>query len=83
MDVREAYKIVSDKHENLEAIKCIEYESVFVFDLVPKNLDPSKHKKFLNGLVFVDKETGKVGTFNPLSISTEEYRSGKEIKQFR
>lgn len=37
MNVNQAYKILTDKFQNKEVIKCFEFESIFSFTTVNKN----------------------------------------------
>lgn len=67
-----------------KALNCYEYDSLYVFMVVPKNFNESKGTDgLLDCLVSVDKKTGKISDFKPFYISTEEYNRGKEIKKFR
>lgn len=84
MTPKEAYKILINKCPGFESSKCTEYDDKFVFDLVRKGCDPTdKAKRLLLPPRSVDKKTGAVKTFNPLSIPADEYLSGKRITDFK
>lgn len=80
MNAKEAYETLTSIIKNINVISCYEYESLFVFHLTPMNVEPSA--PLIGNLLSVNKETGKVDRFNPMILSPEEYRSGKEIKNF-
>lgn len=79
MTGKEAYAIVSKEYEDKEAVSCFEYNSMFVFNLVNKN----NKKKILDWLISVDKKSSKISVFSPMSLSLEEYKSGKNITDFK
>lgn len=80
MLANEAYEIFLSQFKHVDVIKCMEYETLFVFQYAPKNLDKSKDPTRLHDtLVSVDKKTKKVKTFQPYTISLGEYRNGREV----
>lgn len=83
MNSKMAYEIVCKKYKGHKIIRCFEYDTIFSFQIVPKDLDESEYGMHLNGLVSVDKKTGDIKTFNPMQIPIEEYRNGREIKEFK
>lgn len=83
MLAKEAYKILTTKHKNLKAVNCREYNSLFVFQVVPKDFDMSKPtNKMIGNTMSVDKKTKEVRDFKPFHIPIDEFRGGKEIKNF-
>ena len=67
-----------------KALKCYEYDSLYVFMIVPKTFDESDSTEgLLDCSVSVNKKTGEISDFKPFYISTDEYNRGKEIKNFR
>lgn len=84
MTAKEAYNKIAEKYINFEIIRCFEYESLYVFQIVPKNLDKSESPdNLLDSTRSINKKTGQISAFNPLSISIEEYNNGKEIFNFK
>ena len=81
MNVFEAYETLvnSGVMKNREAVRCFEYKTVFAFELKRKGDD----RPLFDSVFSVNKETKKVGVFQPFLISLEEYKSGKEIKNFK
>lgn len=80
MDSKEAYALVQARCEGLAASKCVEYNSVFAFHMLPKDAKTTDSSDtYLDGMYSVDKKTGSVQAFSPLDLSPAEYRSGKEI----
>lgn len=80
MKATDAYKIILSMHPNLRIIKCVEYDSIFVFQLAPSNVDPSIESHLISGLLGVDKNTGQVRDFKPFHMSPDEYSRGKEVR---
>lgn len=78
MTVQSALDLVATKRPNMKLHSCVEYDSAFVFGLVPNNYKSAK--KPLIGLIGVDKKTGKEFYFNPASMPVEEFRRGKPIR---
>lgn len=74
MTAIEAYKALKIKKPLLPISRCIEYDSLFVFQAY------SKTSEAIGNLYSVDKKTGKVGIFIPPMISKEEYDKGIEVK---
>lgn len=79
MTVKEAYKKIVEMFPNMRIVKCIEYESLYTFQLAPSNLDNANVDKILAGIIGVNKHTGVVEDFKPFRLSPEEYRRGKEV----
>lgn len=71
MTAKEAYKILVKSWGELKITKCMEYDSIFTFALGG-----------IAGVCSVNKKTGKVQKFIPTAISIDEYRAGKEVKNF-
>ena len=84
MSAKEAYKKLIAKWPDLDAISCRECETVFIFCIVPEGAtNINMAKKRMDGLCSVDKKTGKVQTFKPFNIPLKEFRSGKDVKNFK
>ena len=80
MTVQEAYKTFKNTEPKLEVMSCHEFDTRFVFHAVPsKFATPDQAAKILDSLFSVDKKTGKISTFTPLDIPTDEYKRGKHI----
>lgn len=78
---KEAYSLIQKEH--LKAIKCFEYDTLFVFQVVPENFDTTKSTDgMLDCMRSVNKKTGVVRDFKPFHIPIDEYRNGKQIKNF-
>lgn len=62
--------------------KCYEYDTLFVFQIVPMALLMTKPKSpALDTLMSVDKTTGEINDFKPFYISVDEYKRGKEVPE--
>lgn len=72
MTAKEAYSILIKKWGELRIVKCVEYNTNFVFILGG-----------VSGAAAVDKITQSVSKFIPSSMSLDEYRSGVEITNFK
>lgn len=81
MNVKEAYAVISSKFSKSRVNKCLEYSSLFVFELGSNDKDSTA--KSIGNLYSVNKETGEVKYFIPTELSIEEYKNGKEIKDFK
>lgn len=82
MDAKQAYKIISRKIQNGNKIdKCYEYNTVFVFSVVPDNYNGKV--PLLGNLFSINKETGDMKSFTPMMLAPGEYRTGKEIANFK
>ena len=82
MTAKEAYKKLMSKVITGRVAKCHEYDSVFVFQLVPKALLLTNTKSTpLDVLMSVDKNTGEVMDFKPFYITIDEYERGIEIPE--
>lgn len=84
MGVKEAYSIVTRTIPGQKVIKCIEYNTLFVFQMVSKNLKPSiQPDEVMDCLWSVNKKTGGVRNFKPFDIPLDEYRNGKQVNNFK
>ena len=81
MNIKEAYAIISSKFNKSRIDKCLEYSSLFVFELGSNDKDNAS--KQIGNLYSVNKETGEVKYFIPTELSMEEYKAGKEITDFK
>ena len=80
MTAKQAYMIMKIKHPGIKVGKCFEYDSVFVFQLMPDMLRLAKNpNRMLDGLMSVDKKTREVKDFKPFYIPIDEYKRGKEV----
>lgn len=69
MTSKEAYKILCKIIPNMYAEACYEYDSYFVFSMIPNG-----KKKVLDGLYSVDKKTGNVKGFSPMMNKNKNYK---------
>lgn len=84
MTSKTACELVLIKNPDLKVLKCYEYESRFVFTVVPKSFDESKGVvKLINSQMAVLKDTNEVRDFKPFHISRDEYLNGKEIFDYK
>lgn len=82
MDAKQAYKIISQKFRSDKKVdKCYEYDTAFVFSIVPENYDGNT--KVIDNLYSINKDTGDMKPFTPLMMPLTEYRNGKEITDFK
>lgn len=82
MTAKEAYKKLMNRVITGRVSKCYEYDTMFVFQLVPKALLLTNTKStMLDALMSVDKNTGEVADFKPFYISIDEYERGVEIPE--
>lgn len=81
MTAKEACDLLMKKMQGFEPIRCIEYDSVFAFAIVPNGAQYSD--KNLNSLWSVNKTTKQIRDFKPFHIPIGEYRNGKEIHDFK
>ena len=80
MTYKEARTIIETENPNVKIVKCYEYDTVFVFQVVPIDFDMSiDTKNLLDSTLSVDKRSGAVRDFKPFHIPISEYRSGKEV----
>lgn len=83
MTAKGAYRILLLKYQDLKATRCVEYDSRFVFSVVPKTFDINKSSEvLLDNLCAVIKNNGQVRDFKPFHISLEELKAGREIYDF-
>lgn len=83
MNIKEAYEKVVSERPGLKAIKCFEYNSLFVFTVVSENAEIKNPNRLLDRMRSVNKKTGEIRDFKPFHISLNEYRNGKEITNFK
>ena len=80
---QDAYRIFSAESDGLTVIAGYEYDSYFIFNAVPdRYVDKKDRVELLDTAYAVDKQSGKVGRFYPLSMTVDEYRRGKRIVIF-
>lgn len=84
MLVKEAHALVMSKLKDMKAIRCNEYATLYVFQIVHKNYKVgSDASKLLDSLVSVNKKTREVRDFKPFHIPLDEYKKGREILNFK
>lgn len=84
MNAKEACKLVLANVPGTKALKCYEYDSLYVFMIVPASFDESKPiDRLIDCLRSINKKTGEIRDFKPFYIPIEEYRNGKEIANFK
>ena len=84
MTANQAYHKLIKKWPALDAIECHEYETVFVFMVVPRMFSGAKNTtKRMGNLCSVNKSTGAVQTFQPFFIPVKEYQNGKKVSKFK
>ena len=81
MTVKEAYVLITNYVPNMKVLSCHEYETLFVFQMVPE--DYTDTKPLLSGAFSVDKKTGNIGDFKPFHIPISEYRHGKKVTDYK
>jgi len=64
-NIEEAKKTVLNTFPNMIVDNAVELDNCFVISLVPTNYS-DKNGLYVGGGVRVDKETGKLGTYNPM-----------------
>lgn len=82
MTARDAYLFFSSRNKNLLVRSCYEYDSIFVFDAIPKTIK-DRNSEMLDSLYSVSKSNGQIRSFKPYDISLEEYENGKKIENFK
>ena len=84
MKVKEAYELLIANTPKLRPIQCFEYDTLFVFQIVPKSFNEKTDNadQLIDCLRSVNKATKEVRDFKPFHISLNEYRNGKEVKDF-
>lgn len=84
MTAKEACGILLDEMDGYKPISCMEYETLFVFQIVPESYKPKKEgETLLDGLFSVNKATHRVKSFKPFDLPIAEYRAGKRITDFK
>ena len=83
MTAKEAYKILLDKVPGANVRACVEFNSMFMFEILPKDHTESIGKVHLDCQSFVRKDTGEFGRFDPRDLSRDEYFSGKVVENFK
>ena len=84
MTAKEAYKAITEKFTMWNLISCREYDTVFVFQFIPKSYVKTKAtNKLLNSAISINKETGIIKPFRPMDMPISEFRAGKEVKDFK
>ena len=80
MTAKKAYSKVIRSVTGGHVSKCYEYDTLFVFQIVPLALLMTKPTSpILDSLVSVDKKTGKIRDFKPFHIPLDEYKRGREL----
>ena len=77
MTVADAYKKVMKNNADKKAISCYEYNNYYAFELVPKDAQPNQF--FFDSVMGVNKSTGAVIVFSPISVEPSELNNPKPI----
>lgn len=80
MDAKTAYLMLTEAYPNTNIIGCVEYDSIFVFQMIPMSAEDTE---YLDGLHSVNKKTGEIDIFQPFDIPLAEYKAGKEVVDFK
>lgn len=80
LNIKDAYVIFANKIPNRKVVKCIEYDSLFVFQTVSVKFKGENADEVFDSLYSVNKKTKEVRNFKPFDIPLDEYRRGKEVK---
>lgn len=84
MTAKEAYGILMQVRNFHKIVKCIEYDSVFVFQVIRgENADHINPDELMDCLIGVNKTTRTVKAFLPFDIPTDEYKRGKVVTDFK
>jgi hypothetical protein len=78
MDLQKAKAIMTAGFPGLTPVSCVEYDSVFVFDMRPKG--QATLSNVIDSLVSINKTTGVISDFKPFMLSGDEYNRG--IKRY-
>jgi hypothetical protein len=80
MTVQEAYRNITKTLDKMVVMSCHEYDSVFVFHLVPPDYATKElASEVFDSLYSVSKDTGEIKRFTPFDIPLDEYKRGKRI----
>lgn len=82
MTAKEAYVIVKKKNMGMHIYACTEYKDVFVFNMCAEK-DKELLPKVRGFMWSINKETGEGKMFMPFHMPIEEYRNGKQVKDFK
>ena len=84
MTAKEAHALLLAIQPGIKAVKCMEYETLFVFQIVPATYKADiPIKNAIDSLVSVNKTTKALRDFKPFHISLEEYKAGKEVGDYK
>lgn len=75
MNVVEASKLLKLDKSRSKIDRISETKSSFVFSIVPKSYNGDPFDRPVTAATSVDKNTGKVDVFNPISVSEDELKS--------
>ena len=66
-NIEEARNIALEKRPGMRVVDEFEEKDCYVINLVPEKYDESKHVLFIGGSTRVDKHTGEIRLYNPLT----------------
>lgn len=78
IDLQKAKAIMTAGFPDLTPIGCVEYDSLFVFDMRPKG--QATIQNVIDSLVSINKTTGEISDFKPFMLDGDEYDRG--IKRY-
>lgn len=79
MDLNEAISLLRERIPYTKIIICREYDSCFVFGTLFGDEPVAEDDVLLDIFTSVNKTTGEVEHFDPLSMPIEEYRRGVSL----
>lgn len=84
MTASDAYKILTSKLPGFIVVKCVEFDTLFVFQIIPENQKVSiSSDRTFDNLCSVNKATKEVRDFKPFHIPISECKRGKEVGDFK
>ena len=84
MTAKEAYKILTSTFSGLKAASCVEYDTLFVFQVFPDNQpQPKNIDRVFDNLCSVNKRTKEVRDFKPFHIPISEYKQGRKVGDYK
>ena len=84
MTAKEAHDILITTIPGLKAVACAEYDTLFVFRVLPEDHESNKPiDGAFNDACSVNKNTRVVRDFKPFHIPVSEYKRGKEVGDYK
>lgn len=81
-NVKEAYGLMKKKFPFKKITGCVEYNDIYVFQIVPLSFNHKNASKVLDSLYSVNKKDGSIRSFQPFMMTRDKYLSGKKITSF-